>query len=202
MKFLISFLIILSAFPTCCNDNSVEIEKVALSNEQVKLIPYSLNQKINFRHSNGFIFDFLVSEDYYDWISDSYCDECCGGEYTSYQKRVVSLKSEYPEFNISLSLDNQYYFDVNERFIDLRVNRYQSNIRYDSNFEFICDNITCFNEVIINDKTYFNVIETELENYYSSNNSITLYPKTILYNKDFGIIQIKMSNNETFSLNI
>lgn len=201
MKYLITYLIILSAFPTCCNDDAVEAEKISLSESEVQLIPYSLNQSINFKHSNGFTFNFIVTQDTYNWNSDNYCDECCGGEYTSYQERFVSLESKYPEFNISLSLNSLQYFEIEGKIMDVKINRYNFNLEYDDNSKFICENVICHNEIVINDKTYFNVIESELENNYDTNSSITLYPQIIFYNKNFGIIQIKMSNNETYSLN-
>lgn len=201
MKYLITYLIILSAFPTCCNDAAVETEKISLSESEVQLIPYSLNQSINFQHSNGFTFNFVVTQDNYNWNSDNYCDECCGGEYTSYQERFVSLESEYPEFNISLSLNSLQYFEIEGKFMDVKINRYNSNLEYDDNSKFICENVICHNEIVINGKSYFNVIESGLENNYDDDSSINLYPQKLLYNKNFGIIQIKMSNNETYSLN-
>ncbi|MCL7755146.1 hypothetical protein [Polaribacter sp. Z022] len=201
MKYLIIYLIILSAFPTCCNDEAVETEKISLSESEIKLIPYSINQSINFKHSNGFIFNFIVTQDTYNWNSDNYCDECCGGEYTSYQERLVSLESEYPEFNISLSLNNLPYFENEEKIMDININRYNSKLKYDDNSKLICENAICHNEIVVNDKTYYNVIESELENNYDTSSSINLFPQIILYNNNFGIIQIKMSNNETYSIN-
>lgn len=201
MKYLITYLIILSAFPTCCNDEAIETEKISLSESEIKLIPYSINQSINFKHSNGFIFNFIVTQDTYNWNSDNYCDECCGGEYTSYQERLVSLESEYPEFNISLSLNSLPYFENEEKIMDININRYNSKLKYDDNSKLICENVICHNEIIINDKTYYNVIESELKNNYDTNSSINLFPQIILYNNNFGIIQIKMSNNETYSIN-
>jgi hypothetical protein len=203
MKYLFIFLIILSAFPTCCNDDPVETEKISLSENEIQLIPYSLNQSVNFKHSNGFTFNFIVQQDTYSWKSHSYCDECCGGEYTSYQEKFVTLVSEYPEFNISLSLNSLQYFEIERKFMDIKINRYSTDLKYDGNSNFTCDNVICHDEIVVNGKTYFNVLESELENNYNTNNSaITLYPQKILYNKEFGIIQIKISNNETYSLNI
>lgn len=201
MKYLITYLIILSAFPTCCRDEAVETKKISLSESEIKLIPYSINQSINFKHSNGFIFNFIVTQDTYNWNSDNYCDECCGGEYTSYQERLVSLESEYPEFNISLSLNSLSYFENEEKIMDININRYNSKLKYNDNSKLICENIICHNEIVINDKTYYNVIESELKNNYDTNSSINLFPQIILYNNNFGIIQIKMSNNETYSIN-
>lgn len=200
MKFFITYLILLSAFPTCCYDDPIEIEKVALSESEIQLIPYSINQSINFKHSNGFTFDFFVTEDNYNWKRDSYCDECCGEEYTSYQERVVTLQANYPEFNIVLSLNNLDYFQIQERILNLKVNRYQSPLKYDDRSEFVCENTICHNEIVINNKTYFNVIESTLENRFNDNSN-NLHPQKVLYNNDFGIIQIKISNNETYSLN-
>ncbi|WP_456376487.1 hypothetical protein [Lutibacter sp.] len=201
MKYLITYLIILSAFPTCCNDEAIETEKISLSENEIQLIPYSLNQNINFQHSNGFTFNFVVTQDTYNWNSDNYCDDCCGGEYTSYQERYVSLESEYPEFNILLSLNSLQDIEFEEKSLNIQINRYHSSLKYDSSAKFICETIICYDEIVINDNTYFNVIECELENKYDTNNSINLYPQKVLYNNDFGIIQIKMSNNETYSLN-
>lgn len=201
MKYFITYLILLSAFPTCCNEDPIETEKIALSPSETLLIPYSLNQSVSFKHSNGFIFDFLVTDDNYKWNRDSYCDECCGEEYTSYQERVVTLKAKYPEFNVVLALNTLDQFHTKEKNMSININRYQSHLKYDNDGQFICDTTTCYDEIMINNNSYFNVIETSLENRYRTNNAINLYPQKVLYNANFGIIQIKTSNNETYSLN-
>ncbi len=201
MKYMITYLVLLSAFPTCCNDIPVETGKVPLSESEIGLIPYSLGQTITFQHSNGFGFDFLVTKDEYEWNPDNYCDECCGGEYTSYQRRTVSLNSEYPGFNISLSINSFQYTDTEEKSIDVRINRYSTYLKYDNTSKLICGNVVCHDEISINNTIYHNVMESTLENVYGTNSSIDLYPQKIFYNTDFGIIQVKMSNNETYSLN-
>lgn len=201
MKYLTIYLILLSAFPTCCNEDPVETEKIYLSESENQLIPYTLNQTINFKHSNGFTFDFIVNQDNYVWNSDYYCDHCCGGEYTSYQERVVSLQSKYPEFNILLSLNSLQYIETEEKSMHVQINRFNSSLTYDNNAKFICESIICHDTIVINNNTYFNVVACELKNIYETDEAINLYPQKVLYNSDFGIIQIKMSNNETYSLN-
>lgn len=201
MKYLITYLIILSAFPTCCNDEAVETERVSLSESEIQLIPYTLKQTVNFKHSKGFTFNVMVNENIFEWNSDNFCDECCGGEYTSYQERHVLLVSEYPEFNISLSLNSLKNYGEEEKAISIDINRYRSYFKYDNDTKFICEDIVCYDEIIINDKSYFNVVESEFENRYDTDDTVGFYPQKIRYNNNFGIIQIIMSNNETYSLN-
>ncbi len=200
MKYIIITYIILSAFPTCCNEESVETERILLTEKENNLINYSLDQVIKFKHSNGFTFDLLVeSDDVRFRRSDMYCDECCGGEYTSYEERYVALNSQYPEFSISLNLENRHFSE--EKSIEFKINNYGTRLLYNKNNEFICDSLAiCHDKININNNIYFNVLEKELEYLFNFNDSLELdfYPKKILYNKEVGVVQIKMSNNESY----
>lgn len=75
-------------------------------------------------------------------------------------------------------------------------------MQYDSLSNFICDgnNAVCYDSILIHEKLYTNVIEKNFDNHYFIQDSAVLIPESILYN-NLGLLQIKMSNDETFSIN-
>lgn len=201
MKYLIISFIMLSAFPTCCNEDSVEVERILLSKEEDNLINYTKDEVVKFKHSNGFIFDVLVTNNDYSFRRsfDEYCDECCGGEYRSLQERFVSLTSNYPNLTMTLSLSNNNFSYSEYKSINFSLNSYSTNLFYDDKNEFICDSlVVCHDQIKINNTNYFNVLEKKLDSRFHVNDTIDFYPQKLFYNTTKGIIQIKMSNNESY----
>lgn len=199
LKYFIVFLIFLSAFPTCCNEESIETERVLLSEKEKNLIPYKINQTIKFQHSNGFNFDFQVINDEYSLFEDNYCDECCGGEFTSYQERIVNLKSTVLNLNITLKINSLENIN-NSKILDVSINNSSGFINYDNNFQFDCSQSNCLDEFTLHNIKFNDVIIIKLEKNWFINENNTLFPEKIVYNSNFGIIQIVMSNNETYSI--
>lgn len=204
---LIRLSIILIIISSCCNEDSIETARYELTNAELELIPYTNGQQINFKHSNGYTFDFKVIENKLEWKEyHDFCEwNCCGQDYFSYQVKTTKLQSQYPLIAIELLLGEDWYnnYDYNSMSLHFNFNYTHSTaLQYDSLANFICDDIyngICHDSIIINDKLYTCVVEKFFE-YYNQPDSTSLVPESILYN-NFGLLQIRMSNDETYSLN-
>lgn len=205
---LIAFLI-----SGCCDD-PVEVARFELNEKELELIPYQEGDKINFIHSNGYEFDFETTNRATVWEEEHpFCEwACCGKEYFSYQVNTTSLKSVYPDFEITLTIiaGDSYvdYYEPNA--LKIEINRSGTNLYYDSLANFTCENLlncvdceelyNCIDTLKLNEKEYYNVIEAELNDFWIDDTT-TFRLNSILYNKQKGIIQIKTSNNETYTIN-
>ena len=109
--------------------------------------------------------------------------EYCGGNYISYEKRLVKLNSYSPDLNITCSIEKQ----VTDVWVNLTINN--------SAYSFLTSQTPQYTDLDINGTQYANVYE--LENYQVNNDIIDF--KTVYYNKDYGILQIKLNNNETIT---
>jgi hypothetical protein len=193
------------ALTSCCRDESVETARYQLSGNELKLIPYENGQKISFVHSNGYEFDFTVTEDKLEWqVYQEFCEwNCCGLDYYSYQVRTTKLASAYPDLAIEMSLSSDAY-NLYPRIFSLNINnRHFLSIQYDSLANFICspsNGTICFDTVSIQNEIFTDVIEKKFDMHYFIEDSTILVPESILINS-LGLLQIKMSNAETFSIN-
>ena len=203
MKKINYFLVIVCLLCiACCNEKGTEAARYSLSDKELNLIPYSKNQKINFVHSNGYAFDFVVTENKTEWeILDNFCEwNCCGIDYISQQYKTTTLTSSYPLMTIRLSIyGNETGLSRNSISLNCN-NRYSLSIPYDSTANFIADSVSksfLFDSVLINSKTYYHVIEQYFNTSYED--TTILHPLSIIYNEK-GLLQIKMSNDEKFSI--
>jgi hypothetical protein len=202
---LLVFVLVLFALFSCCREDPVESERIALTENEQQLIPYEIGQHINFIHSNGYEFEFEVTDDTLEWQTYSeFCEwNCCGQEYISYQVRTTTLESAYPDLTINISIGS-YGFGYYPEFLSLDINhRHFLSIAYDSLANFACDpryGMNCLDSVIIRDKTYKDVVEKKFDSHYFIEDSTILIPESVFYNH-LGLLQIKMSDEETFSVN-
>ena len=200
-----SIVLLLALFVSCCREDPVEIARIELSQDELELIPYNYSQQVNFIHSNGYEFAFSVTTDTIVWDSYSaFCEwDCCGQEYVSYQVKTTTLESAYPNLVVTISIMGYDYGNY-LKFLGLDINhRHFVSMPYDSLANFVCEpryEAVFLDSVIIRDKPYKEVIEKKFDNHYFIDDSTVLIPESILYN-DLGLLQIKMSNEETFSIN-
>jgi hypothetical protein len=120
----------------------------------------------------------------------------CASEYWFTQTKRVKLQAEYPNFSIILSVSTSQGRVQPVDFIGslcVNVNNMgEARIEYDDNANFILASQT----VVINGKEYYNVVEENFKSIYSPE----MPPFSLLYNVDYGVIQIKMLNDETYSI--
>ncbi len=192
--------------PSCCLKESVEVAKYELSPGEQSLLPYSKGEIIKFIHSNGYEFDIKVTKSKLEWKQHyDFCEwNCCGQDYFSYQTKTATLESSYPKFRIQISLGGRKYMDYLPQNLDIALN-YDHSVQfpYDSLNNFICDSVSktiFYDSIPLNNQMYHKVIMKNFEHYGFTNDSTMLIPQSIYYNQK-GILQIKMSNNETYTIN-
>jgi len=180
-KYLI--IIILLLIGACCKD-SIELKRYLLTDTEKSVIPYSNNEKVRFAHSNGFEFDISVSN---ITISLERTEtEHCGENYISFEKILVNLQSNTPELYINISIVPFEYYNDN---MSISVNSYY----FDSKPINSAPDIDILK---LGDRIFLDVYEFTNENC----DPAIICPKTVFFNKNVGIIQIKMTNDETFTI--
>lgn len=190
---LILLLIMFLELSSCTDYDYVERDKYQLEAAKKQLIPYHKGQKINFIHSKGYAFDFTVVVDTITWGNNKFgFERTVKSYYDSFQKRTVKLVSDYPDFWITLNVSAE----SNQNKLHVMLNRFNAYIPFDENYKLIPNNEQKLHEsILINNKIYKNVIEL----YFVTNSDG--FNQSIFYNDQQGLLQIKYSDDETFSIN-
>jgi hypothetical protein len=201
---LISFFLVV-LFASCCRDKTyIETGKYPLSDAEQQLIPYELGDSIAFKHSNGYEFYLKVTQNSVQWIHNSdFCEwSCCNQDYYTTQEKTTVLESSYPDLTFTLqvtTVPNDYYGQC----FSIGFNQmYNAYFGYDSLLNFTIDSINAFwyDSVVINNSIYTCVIEQYFYCDRFITDSALIRPKSLFYN-DHGLLQLKMTNNETYSIN-
>jgi hypothetical protein len=213
IRIILLFQILIS-FSSC--DKSIETDRIYLSNTEKEFAPYNKGQKVSFVHSNGYNFNFDVTEVDYTFLRDYETPNIIhfDGNYISYQIKSVTMVATYPKLTLKIKIgfltsklltqtstmqeDFKEIYTDSIKTMNIDLNNNDTWIRYDRNgtFDYKYDNKTYYDSININGKKYLNVIESEFL-YHSD--SIDSTPKSILYNST-GLLQIKLCNDETFSI--
>ncbi len=202
----IQTLILLLIVSSCCMKESIEIARYELTADELELLPYTNEEKINFIHSNGYTFDFNVTENKVEWKEHhGFCEwNCCGNDYFSYQLKTTVLESSYPKFHVEFSLGGSTFGDYSPQVLNMRINhRHFIQFPYDSLAHFICDSVTktvYYDSISLNNQMYYKVVMKKFDSHYVVNDSSALEPKSIYFN-NLGMIQLEMSNYETYTIN-
>lgn len=204
MRKIFLLLYIAVFISSCCTDESLETARYELTQTEQKLIPYQSSSSVNFIHSNGYSFDFKVVEDTMQWLQyHEFCEwNCCGQDYYSYQQKTVRMESDYPRIKISFNL-NTSFENYTPRYLGITINNYYFNLPYDSAANFLIEDyykLVQYDSLMLNNRMFYNVVSQESVSSYSFEDSTLLRPETLFYN-NLGLLQIKMSNDETFTFN-
>ena len=175
-------VLILVLLSSCCKEG-VEVNRYLLTEIEKECIPYQNNETIRFIHSNGYQFDFTVSNRHTRMERTE--AHHCGENYSTYESLKVGLFSNTPELYVDLEMVS----NAHNPFMTISINSYHFYLNISSAPDF--DTLT------INEKLYNNIYLGEFFNA----DSLTILPKEILYNKEYGIIQIEMTNEEKFTIN-
>uniref|UniRef100_UPI0032180104 hypothetical protein n=1 Tax=uncultured Draconibacterium sp. TaxID=1573823 RepID=UPI0032180104 len=207
MKYqLLKLLVFVFIFSSCCNEDSIETARYELSPEELELIPYQIGQQISFKHSKGYTFSFETIQDKVEWKEfHDFCERNCGGQdYFSYQVKNTQIQSSYPKLTVDFSLGETEHGDYNPMVLNININRrHFISLPYDSLGNISCDETTntiYHDSIVLNNVYYYDVLEKPFDSHYFIQDTSILIPESILYN-DYGLIQIKMSNNEAYSIN-
>ena len=194
------FLIILSLFSfilfSCWKR---EYTYYKITDTDINMIPYRLEQTVNFIDSLELPFVMTVKEDYITWVlySDIVKGEC----------RSVILQSKKNSLPIELLVgasENEF----EKKYISIYINPFGFWIRYDLDGQFVTDtegeNKQYFHDSIeINNKIYYNVVEYIKVEDFGYNDEILSkdrLPMRLIYNKTEGILQLEDKDKVLFSI--
>lgn len=203
MKFIFKVLIVGLILSSCCREEAIETARYALKTEELGLIPYQKGEETNFIHSNGYLFGLKVVEDRLEWNEyRDFCEwSCCGIDYFSYQVKTLILESTYPKFQIEMSLGGTSFNEYDPNVLNIKLNnRHHIQFPYDISSNLISDsvsNILFYESIVLNNKEFDNVFMRQFD--FFNIDSTVLVPKSMYFN-DLGIVQIEMSNDETYTL--
>lgn len=174
-------IIVLFLLSSCCKDG-IEVNKYTLTDYEKESIPYLTNEIVKFSHTNGFEFDLTVTSRQTELRRTEI--HHCGDNYSTYETLIVELTSNVPELYIKMNVvpnefNPQMTILVNEYYFDLDIT---SEPEIDT--------------LIVNGNIFSNIYQ--MDSYASD--TLVITPKQILYNKEVGIIQITMTDNEKITI--
>lgn len=206
MRKIIKALILCLLLSSCCREDSIETDRFNLETDELAILPYQNEGKINFVHSEGYAFDFNVIEDKLKWEEHhNFCEwNCCGNDYFSYQVKTSILESTYPKFHIEFSLGGNRIGEYTPQVLYVEINNsHIVQFPYDTLTNFICDTVSntlFYDSISLNNKTFYDVFKGEFDSYRIYEDSSVLIPRSLYYN-NLGMIQLEMTNNETYTIN-
>ncbi len=165
----------------CCKE-SFESDRFLLSEDEKSFIPYQINDKVGFIHSGGFRFDLTATNIITELQRTN--TEHCGEPYITYETKTVALQSGTPQFDISVAVfpkEFSPYFTIN-------INRYY--------FQKELTEPPDYDTLTLNGRLFKDVYKMEIQ--YGDTSLII--PQQVLYNCTNGLLQIKMTNDETFTI--
>ncbi|MDZ7775515.1 MAG: hypothetical protein U5L09_07895 [Bacteroidales bacterium] len=178
-KYLIIFLFVVTA---CCKEGN-ETSKYLLTDFEKESIPYSENESVPFIHSNGFEFDLTVTSR--TTVLNKTETQHCGEDYSTYETLLAELSSDTPEFYINFEVVPVTF----NPHMTIKINKYYFDLDIVSDPDF--DTLT------INEKEFGQVYMADS----FTTDTTVIRPHRVLYNKEVGIIQISMTNNESYTIN-
>lgn len=169
-------------FSSCCKEG-VEVNKFILSDYENESIPYLENETTEFRYTNGFEFH-LRTISRQTTLKKTEIHHC-GDNYSTYENLTVKLTSEFPELYITIDI---FPKELNPH-VTIYINKYD--------FAFDITNEPDIKTITINGKKFENIYQAD--SFISD--TLIIRPKRVLYNKEYGIVQIIMTDNEEFTIN-
>lgn len=174
-------IIVLLLLSSCCKEG-IEVNRYILTDYEKESIPYLTNETIKFSHTNGFEFDLTVTNRQAELRKTEI--HHCGDNYSTYEILTVELISNIPELYINFEVVPK---DFNP-YMTILVNKYYFDL--DITLEPDIDTLS------INGNIFSNIYQADSH----VSDSLVIIPKQILYNREVGIIQITMTNNEKFTI--
>ncbi|MBE0662642.1 MAG: hypothetical protein IH597_09255 [Bacteroidales bacterium] len=183
------FLVLLLYGCVPCDDPIV-LDNGPLPDSILAMVPYADGNVYSLQHSNGQIINFASTRFSETEVED--CHYCC--DHTiSYEINSTKLTPDYPVFSIDFWLSNadtiQYGFSCNvgKYFLNIPVHKHQYSVFLD-----YADSIQ------IGSTYYYDVFRIKPYNHNLYNEPIKV--DSVYYNRTEGIIFIKMSNEEYYSI--
>ena len=106
----------------------------------------------------------------------------------------------FPSHDIGGTRFSDYYPQV----LNMEINyRHFIQFPYDTLTTFICDSITqttYYDSISLNNQLYYEVFKRNFDSHNFINDSSVLVPMSVYFN-NLGLIQLEMSNYETYTIN-
>jgi len=180
-KIFVSLLIPLLFASSCC-DKSEETGRFLLTDKEKGFIPYEKGDSILFVHSGGNNFYMDVTHKYSNLTQT--IAEHCGENYIVYEYLVAELSSITPQLYFALQVEPAEFNPL----MKIEVNGYAFTL--DVNSEATIDSVKFFG------KKYVDVYSLETDMY----DNPEIRPSRLLFNKEYGILQIKFTNNDSITI--
>ena len=204
MKYLyLIFLPLLGLILSACpSPERVLVAEYPLSDSLAQIIPYNNSDTVVMTGGNAQQIIFNVQKTR-TW--DEYTFPTCGLvpakeiKYVRYEYVKATLTSYYPELTIDLTLYPEKFFVDTLALLKIEIgNMYYCYLYYDTAFVAL-ENTELIDSINLGARTFYNVVKAELTNYLPDTNGV--YFTELYYNKNYGIICLKMSDNEQFVVN-
>jgi hypothetical protein len=180
-------LLTLTACPPPC-DSYENIAREPVPDSIIAFLPYQNGDIVHFLHSGGHIIDYSVNR----WSEKTKIEDDC---YTAdYHYVTTKLIPNYSVFEINMNIDN----NSNEVYpLQIYIGGYDCYIPTNSNY-WIDYNIV--DSLEVNNFTYYNVFKLKMNYNYFSNTSQPISIDSLYFNFTYGILKLKMTNNEFYAL--
>ena len=176
-------LISLLFLSSCCREG-LETDKFLLTTSDVELIPYILGNSISYTHSNGLEFNIDVSDKNTQMQQTDI--EHCGDPYTTFESLHVKLQSSIPALQIEFEKKSNNF----DPLMWVYVNGY--------GFSLDLNQVPDLDTLTLNGTQYSDL--------YSADaylvDSLIICPKQLFYNKEFGLLQLIMTNDEKVTIKL
>jgi len=174
-------------------DEPVIIDYGKIPDSVLQWIPYQNGQVYRFRHSAGKVINFTADRQSRQELMDCGNHERCCDYLYKYEVNTTVLIPDYPVFKFEISMANMGgeiqsmgAFAGQNSFI--LPGRWTPFGQYDF-----------ADSVLINERYYYHVLKLKSDN-YSDFYHYSIFADSMLFNFERGILQIKMSNGEKYSI--
>jgi len=186
----ILFLAIMPFITACFPCHTTLIDNGKLSDSALKLVPYQNEQIYSLQHSAGQVIHFKTQRT--TTKGESRCTECCKNAY-QYEVNICLLTPDYPIFSITFNIAN-----YDSTYIDCGIDIGSSNFTIPTN-KYQTENTEIIDSMIIDSFQYFNVYKLKA-NQYDIPEENSIFPDSLYYNLEFGILKIIMNDNESYKI--
>lgn len=188
MRFFLLFLGLLLALAGCRCDEPLMIDLGPIPDSILNQVSYQNGKAYPFRHSGGMVIDFAsqrTSHDEYTW-----CDHCCKYLY-KYQLNETILHPDYPVFDFRVVLSSEDTLNYSH------VIWIGHSLFYLPGYTNPPVDYGYSDSIQLNEKWFYGVYSMKNSNEPISEKG-SIYPDSLYYNFQSGILKIVMTNGEFY----
>lgn len=182
-------VMVLTACPPNCSP--VHLDYGTLPAEALELVPYQDGMNYGFMHSSGQEIHFQTHR---ETILEERSMDPCGS--ISFEKNTTKLFPDYPVFDMELVINK---VDTIHYAAGIRISA--SSFLLPTWEEDWDENYTFFDSLTLNGVWFHEVYGIRRHEYFNSSKEPSgIYPDSLWYNTDLGILRVKMSNEEYYQI--